>query len=699
MRPFTFVISRLKYGRKFVLISLLFLIPVLICLYYLVSSQQEQIRRLSGEITGAEQAADFMPYMLLIQQHRGLLNGYLNGNVEAKASIEAKQREIAEWMERIEADFRKTALPQTYEQWLSVKEAWDFILRFYESMAASESFERHTQLVGQVEELIKTAADESGLSLDSEIDTYYMIRLTVEELPELIEGTAVIRGRGNGVLAAKSLTDVIRTELLLESDKSRKALLNLNKSLARIAGYDRDDGEELLMRGEQAAQSIKNYLELLDKEILHAAKLSMDPDEFFSKGTETIAVADDVFRLASELLIRTLQERIDAAQDFRNVTLAITGIALLLVAVFYIAFYMSVMDAVHALKRRAEAMAEGDFTRDVVLNTRDELQLIGKALNEMQTSMNLVLGYNRNMAATTLESSRQLSDIAQESTKTMQQVAVSLQEVSEGTTVQDKAVSEMATALNEMSAGVMRIAEAASEAANLALRTTEQAERGSRQLDDTVNQMANIQKTQSESSQIVAKLDEHSANIGGIINAIMELAAQTKLLALNASIEAARAGEHGRGFGVVAQEVGKLAEETSRSGKSISDLLNVIRSLIRQTVDAMESVQKETNLGMTSIEQTKAVIQSILSDINRVNDQIQEVSAVSEEISAETEEVTASIAEISNISHKTSNEAETMAASSEEQLASMEHIQSSARKLKDMSEQLTEELSKFKLRS
>ena len=75
-------------------------------------------------------------------------------------------------------------------------------------------------------------------------------------------------------------------------------MLNLNKSLARIAGYDRDDGEELLMRGEQAAQSIKNYLELLDKEILHAAKLSMDPDEFFSKGTETIAVADDVFRLA-----------------------------------------------------------------------------------------------------------------------------------------------------------------------------------------------------------------------------------------------------------------------------------------------------------------------------------------------------------------------------------------------------------------
>lgn len=698
LRPFISLMSRLKYGRKFVLISLLFMIPVFILTLNLFAGQQISIWDTQKKQRGVQQVHELMPFILQVQQHRGLVNGYLNGNVEAKGRIEQKQRETAQLVEEIETRFQAKEFPQSYEKWLSVKAEWEELVHNYENMMASDSFARHSDLVLQVEDLIVLVADESGLWLDSDMDAFHMTQLIIKELPVLIENTAVIRGRGNGVLASGTLSEELRLELMVKAAQSREALANLGRSLLRISELDRDHDEEMLAKGDQAAQQIGNYLALLEQEILLAQRMSMDPDAYFDQGTQAIGTADEVFRLTVTKLDQTLKEYIRELETRRNLTFAITAAVLLLVALFFVAFYKNVMETVNTLKVRAEAMAKGDFTRDVILNTKDELQVVGMAFNEMQRSLNRILGYNQKMAATTFEASRQLTDISHESTAAMQQVATSVQEVSEGTSVQKRTTAEMETAMNEMSTGVQRIAEAASEVANLAMRTSEQAERGNRQLADTVNQFATIKKKQMESSEIVAKLDEYSEQIGQIILTIKEVASQTKMLALNANIEAARAGEHGRGFGVVAQEVGKLAQETSQHGDAISNLLNGIRALIRDAVSAMHSVQTETDLGMDMIEQSRAALEQILEDIRQVSEQIQEVSATSEELSAEMEEVASSISDISHISQKTFTEAEMMASAAEEQLASVEQIESSAEELMGMSRQLMEELGKFKLR-
>jgi methyl-accepting chemotaxis protein len=698
LRPFTSIISKLRYGQKFMLISVLFVIPIAILLFIWISSQQDELKQITAEQDGVEQISELPSFMLQVQQHRGLVNGYLNGNHEAVAQIEAKQQEIKQLITTIDTNFQKERFPVSYEIWTAVLEGWNDLHHSYESLKAGDSFDRHSVLIKQLEELIISIADESGLSLDSEINSYYMMKLIVHELPALIESTAIIRGRGNGILASNTLTDEIEVQLLVQSSISKASLSNLSNSISRIAGSDTAIySVELVKKGEQTAQDIQNYLKLLDQEILNTQKLSMNPDHFFAEGTAAIARAGEVLELSTEQLNHALQERIDDSIKTRNVMLFIVAVILMLVVIFYVAFYRSVIETVHTLKRRAEAMANGDFSQDIVLHTRDELQLVGIAFNEMQSAMNRVLSQNQHNAASTLQSSLHLTEISHESTLTMQQVAKSVEEVLEGTNAQKRTTTEIATAMNEISIGVSRVAEAASEVASIALRANDQGALGNQQLEDTVNQMANIKKTQVTSSQIVSELDEHSARISEIITAIMEVADQTKLLALNANIEAARAGDHGRGFSVVAQEVGKLAEETSSSGQSISKLLEVIRSLVRDTVSAMHAMQQETNIGMESIERSKLGINHMINDIKLVSEQIQEVSATSEEMSAEMEEVAAAITEVANISSLTSNEAETMAAAAEEQLASMEQIQSSAEELKGMSRHLQDELSKFVL--
>lgn len=698
LRPFTSILSRLKYGQKFMLISILFSIPIALLLYAWNSTQQSQITFIKGEQVGVTQINEMMPIILQIQQHRGLVNGYLNGNNKAKSDIEAKQQEIAQMIEIIETNFRKKNLPESYEKWVSIHKEWNSLRGSYESLKASESFDLHSTLVEQIEELIVSIADESDLSLDSEINSYYLMRLVVQELPALIENSAFIRGRGNGILSSQTLDDELRIQLLLEESKSNTALVNLNKSLAKISESQSNMNKNLVEKGEQVAHNIQSYLTLLNQEILYKKEINMNPDTFFTQGTTTITTADEVFKLAIMELDQLLQKRIDDYRAESNLTLLIIFAVLILVIIFYVAFYRSVIDTVRILKLRAEAMANGDFSQDIVLNTRDELQLVGAAFNEMQKSMIQVLSLNQQISATTSQSSRRLAGISDQSIQAMKQVADSVQKVSDGTAKQKRTTAEAASVMSEMANGITRIAEAASEVAYVATRANEHAVIGNEQLVDTVNQMESIKNTQANSAQIVAKLDEHSASISQIIESIMDVAQQTKLLALNANIEAARAGEHGRGFSVVAKEVGKLAEDTSNSGKSISDLLTNIRFLVGETVSAMHSMQTETNMGMESIERSKVTIDRILSEVKLVSEQIQEVSATSEEMSAEMEEVAASIAEVSDISSQTSTEAETMATGTSKQLVSAERIQLSAKELSDLSQQLQNDLSKFVLR-
>ncbi|WP_268624328.1 methyl-accepting chemotaxis protein [Paenibacillus alvei] len=698
LSPFTSILSRLKYGQKFMLISVLFIIPIVVLLYNWNATQQTQIKFIEGEQAGVGQISEIMPFMLQVQQQRGLINGYLNGNKEAKSAIEAKLQEIAQLIEHIEAKFQKKNLPQSYEKWASIHREWIQLRDSYENLKASDSFDRHSKLVEQIEELIVSSADESELSLDNEINSYYLMRLIVQELPALIENSAFIRGSGNGILASRTLTDELKIQLLLKEYESKTALVNLKKSLSKIAESQSNINVNLVEKGGQVAQNIQNYLVLLEQEIIHKQEMNMNPDTFFAQGTVAITTADEVFKLAIMELDHTLQKRIDDYTAERNITLLIMVVVLLLVVIFYVAFFRSVMDTVSILKQRAESMAKGDFSQDIVLNTKDELQLVGAAFNEMQRSMNRVLSLNQQISLTTFQSSQQLTGISDQSIQAMKKVADSVQKVSDGTASQKRTTVEAATAMNEMAIGITRVAEAASEVASVAIRASENAVIGNQQLIETVDQMESIKRTQADSAQIVAKLDEHSVRISQIIKSILEIAKQTKLLALNANIEAARAGEHGRGFSVVAQEIGELAEETSSSGESISDLLIDIRSLVGETVSAMNSIQIETNMGMESIERTKETIDCILSEVKLVSEQIQDVSATTEEMSAGMEEVAASIADVSDISHRTSNEAELMATGTAEQLVSAEKIQISAEELRDMSQQLQNQLSKFVLR-
>lgn len=699
LNPFVVIVSKLRYSVKFAVVSVLFLIPIVILLYAFISANMAELRENRDDHYGIERVNEVMPLMLQVQQHRGLMNGYLNGNKSVASAIDTRQAEIVDSVSRLSQHLEASKIPSSAAKWQEIREEMEALRTSGEAMKPADNFQQHTQLIEEIRQLMISISDETGLSLSNDISTYYMMNMLVNELPQLIENAAYIRGLGNGVLSSGELTDETRIQLLLAEAQMHTALENLEKSLANVIRETDGLNDELVVKAEATVKSIKSYLSLLDLEILNAESFTVKPEELFDFGTATIEVANELYGLSYNELNRLLDHQRSTLQTYIALMMIMTIAVLILVILFYSAFYRNVIDTVRTLKIRAEEMAAGDFSKDIQVNTKDELSDVSQAMILMQQDMNRIFGQNQEISDRTAASSEELMAISQESTQAMQQIAASVQDVSEGTELQRRTIGEVSTAMGEMAIGVSRIAEAASEVSDVAVRANESALHGDEQLTETVEQMKSIKQTQEQSAEVITKLDEHSAQIGKIIQAVVDIAQQTKLLSLNANIEAARAGEAGQGFSVVAQEIGKLAEETSQSGQAISGLLNDIRVLVEEAVVSMLKMQQETDQGMLTIDKSKQMIDYILENIKVVSEQIQEVSASSEELSAEMEEVTASIAEVALISEKTSGEAETMAAAAEQQLASMEEIEASSAELRDMSQQLQEDLSKFKLKA
>jgi methyl-accepting chemotaxis protein len=168
---------------------------------------------------------------------------------------------------------------------------------------------------------------------------------------------------------------------------------------------------------------------------------------------------------------------------------------------------------------------------------------------------------------------------------TSEQLASATEEMSSGATqsaetarTQSDQTHQVATAMQEMSATVQQISEHSEKAASASQTAAQAARRGGQVADETLATMRSIAESTKAVASRITELGKGSEQIGKIIAVIDDIADQTNLLALNAAIEAARAGEQGRGFAVVADEVRKLAERTTKATKEIATMIESIQA-------------------------------------------------------------------------------------------------------------------------
>ncbi len=289
----------------------------------------------------------------------------------------------------------------------------------------------------------------------------------------------------------------------------------------------------------------------------------------------------------------------------------------------------------------AARVAAGDLTvPDLKARNNDEIGTLVGSLNNMKGSLNKMMGQITTMADHVAAASTELS-------------ATSTQIVN-GIDRQSNQTNQVATAMEEMSATVTEVAKNSQGASESANETQEVAVQGGAVVKRAVEGMMAVADTVRESASTVEALGESSDEIGTIISVINDIADQTNLLALNAAIEAARAGEQGRGFAVVADEVRKLAEKTTKATKEIADMIKTIQNDTKGAIGSMHEGTKQVEEGVLLASEAGESLQQIVSSVDRVSDMVRQIATAAEEQSATSEEISTNIAGIAEVANENS---------------------------------------------
>jgi len=219
-----------------------------------------------------------------------------------------------------------------------------------------------------------------------------------------------------------------------------------------------------------------------------------------------------------------------------------------------------------------------------------------------------------------------------ETQQSVAQFSNASQAIARGAQEQVQAVAQSSRAVEQIGEVLARIrhnVDIGQQAARTALKT---AQAGSHVVEKSIHGIAMIEVTSSQMGNKMQDMSQQSAEIGRIVDVIDEIAAQTHMLALNASIEAARAGEQGRGFAVVADEVGKLAERSSQSTREIATLIAAVQKSIQEAVQLRHEVARQVAQGTDLARQAGESLAEILQVIETVNQQVQGIHKATEEM-------------------------------------------------------------------
>ncbi|MEJ5350536.1 MAG: methyl-accepting chemotaxis protein [Melioribacteraceae bacterium] len=285
-----------------------------------------------------------------------------------------------------------------------------------------------------------------------------------------------------------------------------------------------------------------------------------------------------------------------------------------------------------------ERLANGDFTEELELKNDDVLYELGLRINKMIRELRSVL--------------ENVKEAIQSTASAAEQISSSSEEMAAGAQEQNIQVSEVSRSIEHMTRAIIEMSKNITEVAQMSQKSSQAAKQGAEKTNETKAGMNKIVQASQETAEIIASLTNKTDQIGEITKVIDDIANQTNLLALNAAIEAARAGEQGRGFAVVADEVRKLAERTTKATKEIAETIKSIQLEVKEADKSMANAKSSVYDGMKLTEEIDMALQEIYKSAKSVSDLIDNIVAASQEQSISADEISKNIENIASVTEQ-----------------------------------------------
>ena len=373
---------------------------------------------------------------------------------------------------------------------------------------------------------------------------------------------------------------------------------------------------------------------------------------------------------------------------------------LLFIFIGYV-FANKIIQPIISVTDRLKVFATGDFrtdsSDDARYDSNDEIGEMRQAMRTLQSNISDMMKKVMDTAQQVTDSAGQLNTNASQSAEVSNSVANSMVNVAGNCSEQFTEIETANGQVETLGRHMMNFVNTIQHSSEVVKVTQAKAVAEAKTVDGAVEQMKLIQTSVMQSADVITELGEESDRIGKIVDTISSIAAQTNLLALNAAIEAARAGEHGRGFAVVADEVRKLAEQSSESAGEIAGLITSIQDKSQKAVAVMQEGVNQVESGTKVVQDSGASFNEIAEMVSKVVEESQEMNNIVNALNENTKTIGEAIQSVAVKSSSVSSEAESVSAASEELTATMSEIESSSGVLAEMAKDMLKSVENFKM--
>jgi twitching motility protein PilJ len=726
------LLSNLKVFWKLALIVGLMAIPAVVTLYSYISEKTTSIQFSQKELYGTEYLRPLHKVYFNVLLHKNLaVDPARRGELPAlQQTINAGLGDVGNVDARYgggkDGSLNNQQLGST-PIFNDVKSLWTAAQSL--NGTSAEIADRHEKLITRLGDLITKVADNSNLTLDPDLDTYYLMDATTIKLPDAAVALSQLYGQSTAVAQTKQITP--ETKFGISAQKTRLET-DISGMLAGIGtggkGWvsNKDDEKDIAPKATQFQNTVLALTAQTDQKVIKAEKIEVDPNAYFSEGQKAQREMASFYETALTKLTSLLQKRVDTYSGQRTTNLVVVVLFFFIAVAFSFLISRLITNQIVDMRRVFQAVESENFSARATVMGSDELGRLANGLNALlDSTLGLIQSRDERdrIQAGVQKLLMEVSDVAQgdltveaEVTADMtgaiadsfnfmieelRKVIGNVQETSiqvgssaaeiqataenlaRGSETQAQQVLETSAAIDEMTVSIQQVSENAALSATVADQARANARQGTQAVGKTIEGMNAIRQQVQESAKRIKRLGESSQEIGEIVQLIGDIADRTSILALNASIQAAMAGDAGRGFAVVAGEVERLAERSAEATKRIGTLIKSVQSETNEAVAAMETMTREVVVGSNLANEAEVALAEIEGVSNKLAELIQNISLSSRQQARGSESIAKAMNEISEVIQQTA--------------AGTKQASVSIRNLSDLTDNLRSSVSTFKL--